>query len=83
MPFPNFSLISLMSRKRIPLPFMSLITREETWLRLMSGVREWPLRVRAYYDYTDVTVWLLRGFAEEWQQGLRENKRAEVAVAAV
>lgn len=41
------------------------------------------MRVRAYYDYTDVTVWLLRGFAEEWQQGLRENKRAEVAVAAV
>ncbi len=48
----------------------------------MRDVLEY-MRVRAYYDYADITLGFLRRFAQERQQGLRENKRADMAVVMV
>lgn len=41
------------------------------------------MRKKAYYDYTNITLRLLRRLAQEWQQGLREDEGADMAVEAI
>ncbi len=81
MLFPNFSLISLMSRKCTSRPFIIPIVCDETYIGIDQGFIDYMSeRAQAHYNDTDITLLFLGRLDQEWQQSLCENKRAEVAV---